>query len=509
MAEQTMANPQDAYAALITELKEIALLRSISSVLGWDERTCLPADGAPLRGDQSALLATMVHQRFTSPRIGEWLAIVEDSDLARDRESDSAVNIRQTRRRYDRKIKLPPELVAEIARTEVLSEHAWAEAKQKSDYILFQPWLEKTLELKRQEARCLGDGKNLYDALLDEFEPGETAVNLRRVFDSLRQPLVDLVGRIASAQRKPRGEIMHRTYPAALQEKLARLAAETVGFDFDGGRLDVSVHPFSTGIGPGDTRITTRYRENNFTDAFFGVLHESGHAMYSQGLPAAHFGTPRGTEVSLGIHESQSRLWENFVGRGKSFWVYFFPKAQEIFGNIIADVSLEDWHFAVNDIKPSLIRTESDEVTYNLHVLLRFEIEQGLLSGEIPTGELPMIWNERMKKYFGITPPDAARGCLQDVHWSGGAFGYFPTYTLGNLYAAQFFAQAKKDLGDVDTAFAAGDFSALLGWLRCNIHSVGMTYTAGELVKKITGRELSAEPLLTHLSQKASELYGV
>jgi carboxypeptidase Taq len=273
--------------------------------------------------------------------------------------------------------------------------------------------------------------------------------------------------------------------------------------------LDVSLHPFSTGIGPGDTRITTRYDPTYFGDAFFGVLHECGHAMYSQGLPREHFGTPRGEDVSLGIHESQSRLWENLVGRNKSFWKYFFPKTKATFPAALADVTLDQFHFAINDVRPSLIRTESDEVTYNLHVLLRFELEQALLNQQLSPADLPGAWKEKMQKYLGITPPDDAKGCLQDIHWSGGAIGYFPTYTLGNLYAAQFFEQATRDIGNLDDQFARGDFSTLLNWLRKNIHSQGMKYTAGELAKNITGKPLSAEPLLNHLKKRAGELYGV
>ncbi|MDP9174113.1 MAG: carboxypeptidase M32 [Planctomycetota bacterium] len=504
-----MSNAQADYQSLIAELKQIALLRSVSSVLGWDERTCMPAGGATLRSQQSSMLARMIHERITAPVIGDLLSSIEGSELVKDSASDAAVNVRQTRRQYQRAIRLPAALVEELARTEVLAEQAWAESRAKNDFASFQPWLEKMLVLKRRQAECLRLGNSAYDALLDEFEPLETLANLRRVFESLRQPLIELVAKIVDSGRAAPVEILEREYPAAAQAELARQAAAAVGFDFKSGRLDVSVHPFSTGIGPGDSRITTRYDERYFGDAFFGVLHESGHAMYSQGLLAEHFGTPRGREVSLGIHESQSRLWENLVGRSKAFWEFFYPKAQAAFPAATRDVSLQSWYFAVNDVRPSLIRTESDEVTYNLHVLLRFELEQALLADDIRPADLPAAWNEKMKKYLGIIPPDDTRGCLQDIHWSGGAIGYFPTYTLGNLYAAQFFEQAKDEMPRLEENFARGDFSTLLGWLRKNIHSQGMKFTASELVKKITGRELSSEPLLNHLRKKSSELYGV
>jgi carboxypeptidase Taq len=255
--------------------------------------------------------------------------------------------------------------------------------------------------------------------------------------------------------------------------------------------------------------MTTRYDENFFGDAFFGVLHETGHALYSQGLPAEHFGTPRGSDISLGIHESQSRMWENLVGRSRSFWQFFFPRAKQAFPEVLRDVTIEQWHFAVNDVRPSLIRTESDEATYNLHILLRFELEQAMLNGTVGVDDVPAAWNELMRTYLGVTPPDNARGCLQDIHWSGGAIGYFPTYTLGNLYAAQFFEQARCDLGELDAMFARGEFKPLLDWLRERFHSQGKRFSARELVRRVTGRDLSAEPLLEHLRRNARELYNV
>ena len=498
-----------AYEKLTTTLREIALLGSVASVLHWDERTQLPVKGTEHRANQLSLLARMTHEQFTSPKVGELLAAVEASDLVADRATDAAVNVRETRRSYDRAIKLPASLVEEMTRTEILSQAAWVEARKKSDFAAFEPWLGKVLNLKLKEADCVGYKECRYDALLDPFEPSETAANLTKVFESLRGPLVELVGKITSSARKAPLEILERKFPAAGQEKLGREAAAKVGFDFTAGRLDVSVHPFCSGLGPGDTRMTTRYDENYFGDAFFGVLHETGHALYDQGLPAEHFGTPLGDAVSLGIHESQSRLWENFVGRGRAFWKYFLPIAKSTFPEVLHDVSEEQWYFAVNDVRPSFIRTESDEATYNLHILLRFELEQAMLNGDLKPHDIPAAWNERMRKYFGITPPDDAKGCLQDIHWSSGAIGYFPTYTLGNLYAAQFFEQARMDLGDLDAQFSVGEFAPLLGWLKKNIHSQGKRYTAGDLVKRVTGNVLSAEPLLRHLRKKASELYGV
>ncbi len=504
-----MDSPDRQYNALLVRLREIGLLSSVASLLNWDERTQLPAKGTEHRANQSSLLARMVHQQFTSAQVGQLLAELEQSDLVRDADSDAAVNLRETRRAYDRARKLPDSLVEEMAHLAVLAQQAWVEARQKSDFTIFAPWLEKTLSLKRQQAQCIGYSGHPYDALLDEFEPGDTTEDLRKVFESLRDPLVDLIRKVGDSRRKPPVEILQRRFPRAAQENLARQASTAIGFDFAAGRLDVSVHPFCSGMGPGDVRLTTRYDENYFVDAFFGVLHETGHGLYEQGLPPEHFGTPRGESISLGIHESQSRMWENLVGRSRAFWQFFLPAARTQFTESLAGVTVDDWYAAINDVQPSFIRTESDEATYNLHILLRFEIEQAMITGDLAVAEIPSVWNQKMRQYLGLTPPDAAQGVLQDIHWSGGAIGYFPTYTLGNLYAAQFFEEARADLGDLDSQFSRGQFHPLLDWLRKNIHRHGKRFSARQLVKKVTGAELSAEPLLRHLYRKAADVYGI
>jgi carboxypeptidase Taq len=499
----------DAYRNFIDELRAIALLGSTLSLLGWDERVNLPPNGAEHRANQSAYLAKLIHERFTSPRVGEWLAAVESSELVKDAESDAAVNARETRRAYDRATKLPAALVEELTRTSVLSEQAWEKAKKASDYAQFKPWLGKVLDLKRQEAECYGYKSKPYDALLDTFEPGATSEQIAAVFESLRGPLVELIGKVARSGKTAPADVLRRHYPVAQQQQFSREVATAIGYDFDSGRLDASVHPFSIHIGPGDARITTRYDDHDFANAFFSTIHECGHAMYNLGLPPEHYGTPRGEDLSLGIHESQSRMWENLVGRSRPFWRHFFPRAKAMFPDALADVTDDQWYFAINGVQPSFIRTESDETTYNLHVLLRFELEQALLHRDLSVDDLPGAWNERMRKYFNLTPPNDREGCLQDVHWAGGAIGYFPTYTLGNLYAAQFFEQARKDLGDLDAMFARGEFAPLLGWLRTHIHAQGKRFTPAQLVTRITGKPLSPEPLLRHLRAKARELYGV
>lgn len=503
-----MSKHEKAYAALLAELREISLLSYTGQVLSWDEQTQLPRKAADFRGDQLSLLARMAHERLTSDRLSDTLGALESSGSLGAEDSDGAVNVRQARRSVNRARKMPSDLVAELARVGVVAQQAWVQTRKASDFPSFAPVLEEMFRLKRQQASCLGPTAHPYDALLDEYEPGETAAGVSEVFESLRAPLVDLVGRIAGSPRKGRGDLVAGDFPRAAQEALAREALVAIGFDFDRGRLDVSAHPFCTHLGPSDTRITTRYNERRFNDAFFGVMHEAGHALYQQGLPTEHFGTPCGDHVSMGIHESQSRLWENFVGRRRSFWTFFLPKLQTAFP-ATRGVSGDDWYRAINHVEPSLIRVEADETTYNLHVLLRFELEKDLLTGNLAVRDLPGAWNAKMKAYLGLTPPDDARGVLQDIHWAFGGVGYFPTYTLGNLYAAQFFEQAQADLGDLDAALARGEFSPLLGWLRDRIHSRGQRYTARKLVERVTGRPLSAAPLLAHLARKASEVYGV
>jgi carboxypeptidase Taq len=498
-----------AYTELVTELRHLAMLSSIGAVLGWDERTVMPPGGANWRAEQSSYIAKTVHERFTSPRIGDVLLKAAEEVAKLEWHSVENANVREARRRYDRARRIPGSLVEEISRTTVHSEQAWGKARKDNDYKAFKPWLSKMLDLKRQEIACYGYDTEPYDALLDDFEPGERAENLRRVFDSLRAPLIELLRKIVHSGKVAPLEILTRNYPKAGQEILARRAAAAIGFDFEHGALAVSTHPFCSGIGPGDTRMTTRYDESYFPDAFFGVLHETGHALYEQGQLKEHFGTPSGEAISLGIHESQSRLWENLVGRSRSFWKHFLPQAKEIFPDTLRGVDDDQFYRAINDIRPSLIRVEADEATYNLHVLIRFELETALLSNDVSVDDLPEVWNAKVKQYLGIEVPDNRQGCLQDVHWSAGLIGYFPTYTLGNLYAAQFFEQARKDLGDLDAQFARGEFAPLLGWLRKNIHNLGRRYTAPELVQKITGKPLSSEPLLKYLKGKAAEVYGV
>ena len=506
-----MAKSSEArYEELLDELRRTALLGSCSSVLGWDEQTYMPAGGAEHRSNQLGLLAGMTHERATAPRIGELLSELEHSDLVVDPDAPTAVNVREARRDYVRATKLPRRLVEELSRVSTLGQQAWVEARKQSNFAHFLPWLEKIVKLKREEAETIGYGDGVpYDALLDDYEPGATAARITELFQPLREALVPLIAEIAATGRQPKLELLERLYPVEAQSSFSKHVARAIGFDFHEGRLDVAAHPFCSGFGPGDTRLTTRYDPHHFPGAFFGTLHESGHGIYDQGLEKAAYGTPLGQATSLGIHESQSRLWENFVGRGKPFWRYFYPQAQAVFPEALGVVRQSDFYWAINDVRPSFIRVEADEATYNLHIMLRFELEQPLVAGDLAPADVPGVWNETFTRYFGITPPNDAQGCLQDIHWSGGGIGYFPTYCLGNMFAAQFFAAAHRDLGNLDTELAQGDFAPLKAWLNEQIHRHGKQYRSQRLVELVTGQPVSHQALVDHLRAKFGELYGL
>jgi carboxypeptidase Taq len=495
-----------AYTDLIQRIKECRLLESCGNLLGWDERTYMPRQGSAHRGEQMALIARMVHDMMTARAVGDLLGEAESFDWEAD--SIEAANLREIRRAHDRAAKLPRELVEELARTTTQAQQIWQQARQDSDFAAFEPWLEKIVRLKRQEAQAVGYREAAYDALLDEYEPGATTAEVTATFAELRQELVPLVAEILQNGKRPKTDILERAYPIERQVIFGQAAAAAIGFDFTAGRLDVTTHPFCSTTGPGDIRLTTRYSPRHFNEGFFGILHEAGHGIYEQGLPAEHFGTPCGNAASLGIHESQSRLWENQIGRSRVFWEHFFPRARQVFVDALCDVALDEFVFAINDVRPSFIRIEADEATYNLHIILRFELEQALVSGDLEPADVPGAWNEKFQQLLGLTPASDKEGCLQDIHWSFGGIGYFPTYTLGNLYAAQFMEQARGDLPDLDEDCRRGDFGALKGWLHAQIHRHGQRWRAGELCRRVTGRELSPQALVRYLRQKYSALYS-
>jgi carboxypeptidase Taq len=435
---------------------------------------------------------------------------VEGTVLDAETSSPKAVNIREWRRGYDKLTKIPKRLVEELARATSTCETVWERARQKNDWKTYKPHLEKVLRLTIEKAEAIGYVDEPYDALLDDYEPGETTASLETTFKFLTEHLVDLVERIRGSDVHPNTKILRGQFPLEEQRKLSEFVAAQMGYDFNSGRLDTTAHPFTIDIGPGDVRITTRYHEDYFPAALYGTIHEAGHAMYEQGLPAAHWGTPMGKAVSLGVHESQSRFFENPVGRSNGMCRYLLSIAKNHFSSF-NEVSLDEFVGAVNTVNPSLIRVEADEVTYNLHILLRFELELNLLRGNLKVDDLPEAWNEKMQSYLGVCPDsdDMARGVMQDVHWSAGLVGYFPTYTLGNLYAAQLYAKATEEIGNLEEEFAVGNFSSILLWLRSKVHEHGSTYLPPELIENATGEKPNPQYLIDYCNKKFGLLYNL
>ncbi|MCB9838384.1 MAG: carboxypeptidase M32 [Phycisphaeraceae bacterium] len=500
-----------AYDELKSLLRESATLGSVGSLLNWDQETQMPPKGGAFRGEQASLIARLAHERLTDPRVGELLGACEaDPEL----NADAAIkaNLREIRRDYDKATKLPSELVTEMSLTFAHGVEAWRVARAKSDFSAMKPWYEKVVALNRRKAECLGapKGGELYDALLDEFEPGMTSAEIEVIFKPLRERLTPLIAAIAGSGVKPDLSVHDVPSPLPEQIKFVEFVARSVGYDFEAGRLDISTHPFSETIGIGDSRITSRFTDSHVVEPVATTLHEAGHGMYEQGLPrSAHFGTPLAEACSLGIHESQSRMWENQVGRSRPFWSWLTPHMKRMLGSGFDRFGVDQVYASVNAVKPHFIRVESDEATYNLHIMLRFDIERALIRGDLRVDDLPGVWNERMKSDLGLTVPEDRLGVLQDIHWPMGAIGYFPTYTLGNLYAAQFWVKINEVFPDLDGMMGRGEFSPLLAWLRENIHSQGRRYPAPELCQRITGKGLSHEPLCDYLEAKFRPLYGL
>ncbi|MCA9271792.1 MAG: carboxypeptidase M32 [Phycisphaerales bacterium] len=508
------------YVKLAEKAREAANMHSVSAVLAWDQETYMPAGGADARAGQLSLVARLHHEMCTAKELGELITACEADDRLTEGDTCESANIREMRRDYDKKTKLPAKLVSELTEATSRAQHAWKSARADSNFAAFRPFLDKVLELSREKARCLSDGSGeLYDALIDVYEPGVKASEIEEVFTPLRKQISDLVRTIADNGKPPSTEILERPVAPAKQEAFGKFVAESCGFSFERGRLDITTHPFCEGVGPGDTRMTTRYREASWTDSLYGIMHEMGHGLYEQGLPLgeshgqghveSQFGLPCGEAVSLGIHESQSRLWENAVGRSQAFWTWALPHAQKHLGQVMGDQTPESITRAVNTADPSLIRVEADEGTYNLHIMIRFELERALLSGDLSTADLPDAWNTAYKESLGLDVPNDREGCLQDVHWSFGLIGYFPTYTLGNLYAAQFWEKVREENPDLDDQIAKGNFAPLLSWFRSRIHIHGRRYTPSQLCERATGKPLSAEPLVRQLKQKLYPVYGI
>jgi carboxypeptidase Taq len=495
-----MTTPFD-LSSLKNASRELYALKSASGLLGWDQETFMPPKGGTARAESQAVLGTLVHQKQTSESLR---ALIEEAETRGLSGRDAAL-VREMRRDAEIARKIPEALATELARATSLSQQAWAKARAEGRPGDFFPWLRKMVELKRREADCLGYVETPYDALLDQFEPGARASAIRPVLETLRDGLVPLLSRILekrAAEPAFTPSWAGREVPLEAQVAFNERLLRDMGFDLEAGRLDKSMHPFTQGMAPGDVRLTTRYREDDWLNAVFSTLHEGGHGLYEQGLPEADWGTPLGEAASLSIHESQSRFWENRVGRSRAYWELVLPIAQHHFGAALAGATVDEVLRAINVVNPSFIRVEADEATYNLHILLRFQLEEALFSGSLEVEGLSDAWDEGMEKLLGIRPPDAARGFLQDVHWSCGLFGYFPTYTMGNLYAAQLAVAFEREQGSIDAKIHAGDLASMREWLREKIHRHGREFPAAELAVRATGEALNPDYFLKYLEAK-------
>ena len=496
----------DRYARFLALVHELHDLSATMGLLEWDQEVMMPVRGTAGRARQRATVAALVHDRMVDPELGSLIEALTDAAPA---DPWAVANLREMKRQRDRAVKVPRQLVADLAREGSLAQQAWTEARRDDDWARFAPHLARLTGLKRREAEAVGYAAEPYDALLDEYEPGARAAELAEMFTGLREGLVPLLAALRAAPAPPTDALWRGAFAPADQDRLGRRVLDAIGYDFTAGRLDVSTHPFTQGFNPGDVRITTRYDEGGLLSGLYSNLHEGGHALYELGLPAEHAGEPVGAAVSLGIHESQSRLWENLVGRGRPFMTWLQGQLAEIWPDVYGAVDPEALYRAANVVAPSLIRIEADEVTYSLHIILRMEIERALVAGEIEVADLPAVWREKVRKYLDLEVPTDREGVLQDIHWSFGLFGYFPTYALGNLYGAQLFDAARRHLPDLDRQLARGEMGNLLGWLRANVHGPGALYRAGELCVRVTGRPLSTEPFLAHLRTKFGAVYGI
>jgi len=480
-----------------------------AALLGWDQQTYMPPGGAGARAMQLATLSTLAHENFVSDEMGAAIEGARSEVEGLDPDSDDARLVKKVDRDYQKEVKVPSSWVAEYSRVTALAHQDWEQARAESDFKRFQPHLEKIVELRRQYADFFKPYDHVYDPLLDDFEPGMKTAQVKSVFATLRERQVKLVQAILEQGRPVDDAILHKQYDIDKQWDFGERVIKAFGYDFKRGRQDKAVHPFTTGFSIDDVRITTRLDERFLSTALTGTMHEAGHAMYEQGSDKALERTPLAGGASLAMHESQSRMWENMVGRSKPFWQAYLPELKKVFPSQLGDVSLDDFYRAMNKVERTFIRVDADEATYNLHVMLRFELEIALMEGDLAVADLPTAWNDTFEGFLGVVPPDDAKGVLQDVHWSGGMIGYFPTYSLGNLIAAQLWEKITADIPDLEEQIATAKFDALLGWLRENVHRHGAKFEPIELLRKITGQGLEAEPYLQYLETKYSEIYGL
>lgn len=484
---------------LKSRLFDFDALRSSIALLEWDQQTFMPKGGADARAEHLGILSRMAHEVLVSDETAKAL-----EGAKAEAEGDDIALIRVVQRTVDQATKLPATLVEEKTRLAAIAHEKWVEARSNSDFATFAPYLERMFEIAREEAECFGYKDHIYDALFDLYEEGGTAADATAMFESIKGPQVALVKEIAE-QPVIDDSFLVGNWDESKQKAFTESISKAIGFDFNRGRQDTAPHPFCTGWSVGDIRLTTRYKPY-LGSAIFGTLHESGHGMYEQGSPVEWDRTPLFGGVSLGIHESQSRLWENIVGRSKAFWSHFLPSLRSTFPELTS-VNLDTFYRSINKVERSYIRVEADELTYNLHVLTRFEIECAILTGELAVKDLPDAWNAKYEEYLGVTPRNDAEGCLQDVHWSQGSIGYFPTYSMGNLLSYQIWETLKKDLGDVDSLIAEGKFEPILEWLKAKIYSKGKKFPPKELVLQVTGKPIQADDYLTGLSAKYREIY--
>lgn len=500
-----MKEKMDAYKGYMGEVWDLAMT---ASLLGWDQQTNMPHNGVVERSEQLATLSKLIHELTVAEEHGKMLDDLLEYTKTLDPDSDDARLIRRAKIDYDKATRVPTERVAEYARVTALAQEAWVEARAKSDFKLFQPHLEHIVALRREYADYFKPYDHVYDPLLDDFEPGLKTAEVKDIFNRLRPQQVELLKAIAS-RPQVEDDFLHLKYEDKKQWDFGVDVITRFGFDWKGGRQDRSAHPFTTSFGIGDVRITTRIIEDMVTSAMFSTMHEAGHGMYQQGLDRSLSRTILANGTSMAVHESQSRMWENLVGRSRPFWKFFYPKLQELFPGQLGNVSMEKFYKAVNKVSPSFIRVESDEATYNLHIMLRLELEIALMEGSLEVSQLPEAWNAKMKEYLGITPPNDAKGVLQDVHWSGGMIGYFPTYALGNLVSAQLWEVINRDIPDLESQIEQGKFDALLGWLRDKIHRHGAKFDPQELVQRVTGSKIDPQPYVNYLRKKYSDIYGL
>lgn len=497
---------QEKYDELLGIIARVDDLNRAAGILHWDQQTYMPAGGAAARAAQMATLESAAHEIFTAPRVGELLAELRTWAESQGYDSTPASLVRVVRREYDRERRLPSALVAEKAAAVGLALDAWQRAKRAADFAVFQPHLSRLVELAVAEAEALGYEDERYDALVGRYEPGMRTAVLSALFLRLERELVPLVKAVAERE-PPADPLVDRTFPAERQLAFGRELLTAMGFDFQRGRLDLTEHPFTTSFSTGDVRVTTHVHTDKPLANIFGVIHEGGHALYEQGFSADHARTPLANAASLGWHESQSRLWENVIGRSRPFWEHFFPRLRDLFPAQLAGVALDGFHQAVNRVLPGPIRIEADELTYNLHIILRFNLERDLLNGTITVPDLPGIWRERMRESLGVRPDNDAQGILQDIHWASGMFGYFPAYALGNVIAAQVYERILGDIPDLPQRIAHGELDGLKQWLNGRIHAHGAKYEPDELIERVTGAGLTVEPYLEYLRKKYGELY--